>query len=136
MQHPSNRLVCLDFEPVSRRPLETTELHSAHIDYLGVVAALRGFCRELATKYEVSIEFRDDNVRKHLPKEVALCLFRMFVRQSAWRGKLGDPKTETSVRVVELSTQASENLSQFLKSWRPNERRLLFATKNGHAMGR
>lgn len=55
----------------------------------------------------------------------------LFVRQSAWRGKLGDPKTETSIRVVELSEQACEHLSQFLKSWRPNERRLLFATKNG-----
>jgi hypothetical protein len=28
------------------------------------------------------------------------------VRQSAWRGKLGDPKTNDSVRVVELSPQA------------------------------
>jgi len=27
----------------------------------------------------------------------------LFVRQSAWRGKLGDPKTEASIRVVELS---------------------------------
>ena len=28
------------------------------------------------------------------------------VRQSAWRGKLGDPKTDESIRVVELSPQA------------------------------
>ena len=55
----------------------------------------------------------------------------LFVRQSAWRGKLGDPKTESSIRVIELSAQACEHLSQFIKSWRPNERRLLFATKNG-----
>ena len=55
----------------------------------------------------------------------------LFVRQSAWRGKLGDPKTESSIRVVELSAQACEHLNRFLKSWRPNERRLLFATKNG-----
>ena len=55
----------------------------------------------------------------------------LFLRQSAWRGKLGDPKTESSIRDVELSAQACEHLSQFIKSWRPNERRLLFATKNG-----
>jgi len=55
----------------------------------------------------------------------------LFVRQSAWRGKLGDPKTEASIRVVELSAQACKHLSQFLKCWRPNDRRLLFATKNG-----
>ncbi len=53
------------------------------------------------------------------------------VRQSAWRGKLGDPKTEQSVRVVELSPQACQHLKTFLKSWHPNEHRLLFATHNG-----
>jgi integrase len=53
------------------------------------------------------------------------------VRQSAWRGKLGDPKTNDSIRVVELSPQACRHLRAFLNSWRPNERRLLFATRNG-----
>jgi len=53
------------------------------------------------------------------------------VRQSAWRGKLGDPKTDDSIRVVELSPQACAHLRTFLKSWHPNERRLLFATCNG-----
>ena len=53
------------------------------------------------------------------------------VRQSAWRGKLGDPKTDDSIRVVELSPQACVHLRTFLKSWHPNARRLLFATRNG-----
>jgi integrase len=53
------------------------------------------------------------------------------VRQSAWRGKLGDPKTNESIRVVELSPQACAHLGKFLASWRPNEWRLLFATRNG-----
>jgi integrase len=53
------------------------------------------------------------------------------VRQSAWRGKLGDPKTDDSTRVVELSPQACAHLRTFLKSWHPNERRLLFASRNG-----
>jgi integrase len=53
------------------------------------------------------------------------------VRQSAWRGKLGDPKTDQSIRVVELSPQACGHLSNFIESWHPNERRLLFATRNG-----
>jgi len=33
--------------------------------------------------------------------------------------------------VVELSPQACEHLSNFLESWHPNQRRLLFATRNG-----
>jgi integrase len=53
------------------------------------------------------------------------------VRQGAWRGKLGDPKTDESIRVVELSRQACGHLSKFLESWHPNQRRLLFATRSG-----
>jgi integrase len=53
------------------------------------------------------------------------------VQQSAWRGKLGEPKTNDSIRVVELSPQACSRLKTFLESWYPNEHRLLFATRNG-----
>jgi integrase len=53
------------------------------------------------------------------------------VRRSAWHGKLGDPKTDDSIRVVELSPQACAHLKRFLASWRPNELRLLFATRKG-----
>jgi integrase len=53
------------------------------------------------------------------------------VHQSAWRGKLGAPKTADSIRVVELSPRACAHLRNFLVSWKPNDRRLLFATRNG-----
>lgn len=55
----------------------------------------------------------------------------LVVRQSAWRGKIGSPKTAKSVRVLDLSDQCVAHLTAFLKSWRPNPERLLFATKNG-----
>ena len=55
----------------------------------------------------------------------------LIVRQSAWRGKLGSPKTAKSVRVVDLSSECVANLVTFLKFWRPNTLRLLFATRNG-----
>jgi hypothetical protein len=53
------------------------------------------------------------------------------VRQSAWRGTLGDPKTADSIRVVELSPQACVHLAKYLVRWQPNDQRLLFATRNG-----
>jgi len=53
------------------------------------------------------------------------------IRQSAWRGKLGDPKNDESIRVVELSPQACAHLEVFLRSWHPNPSRLLFATRSG-----
>lgn len=55
----------------------------------------------------------------------------LVVRRSAWRGKLGLPKTWKSTRAIELSQQAIEQLQAHLRSWHPNLNRLLFATKNG-----
>jgi integrase len=55
----------------------------------------------------------------------------LIVQQSAWRGKLGDPKNSDSVRVINLSVDCVEQLRTFLKSWCPNQNRLLFATRNG-----
>jgi PAS domain S-box-containing protein len=53
------------------------QLHSSQLDYLGVVAAIRGFCSELSRQHQVSIEFTDGNIPKHLPKDISLCLFRI-----------------------------------------------------------
>jgi PAS domain S-box-containing protein len=53
------------------------QLHSSKLDYLGIVAAIRGFCNEFSKQHEVNIQFRDSNVPTHLPKDVSLCLFRV-----------------------------------------------------------
>ena len=53
------------------------QLHSSTLDYLGVVAAIRAFCNEFSKQHQVSIEFTDRNVPKHLPKDISLCLFRI-----------------------------------------------------------
>ena len=55
----------------------------------------------------------------------------LMVCQSAWRGKLVSPKTYSSIRAINLSQQCIEHLRNFLQHWRPNENRLLFATRNG-----
>jgi PAS domain S-box-containing protein len=53
------------------------QLHSATLDYLGVVAAVRAFCNEVSRQHQASIQFTDSNVPKHLPKDISLCLFRV-----------------------------------------------------------
>src|SRR5215469_3533175 len=53
------------------------QLHSSKLDYLGIVAAIRAFCKEYAKQHQVSINFTDEDVPKHLPKDVSLCLFRV-----------------------------------------------------------
>ncbi len=53
------------------------QLHSSTLDYLGVVAAIRAFCGEVSKQHQVSVEFTERNVPKHLPKDISLCLFRI-----------------------------------------------------------
>ena len=53
------------------------ELHSSRLDYLGIVAAIRGFCYEFSKQHEISVQFTDRDVPADLPREVSLCLFRV-----------------------------------------------------------
>ena len=53
------------------------QLHSSKLEYLGVVAAIRGFCSEFSKQHEVNIEFKDLNVPHDLHKDISLCLFRV-----------------------------------------------------------
>jgi len=53
------------------------QLHSSKLDYLGITAALRGVCEECSKQHEVKIEFKERSVPNHLPRDIALCLFRV-----------------------------------------------------------
>jgi integrase len=55
----------------------------------------------------------------------------VYVRQSAWRGKIQSPKTENAVRSFALSGELLAHLAAYCRALRPNERGLLFATRNG-----
>ncbi len=54
------------------------ELHSSSLQLLGVVAAMRGFCKELSGKRKVEIEFSHEDVPRTVPPEISLCLFRVL----------------------------------------------------------
>jgi integrase len=56
---------------------------------------------------------------------------QVTVNQSAWRGRISDPKTANGIRCFSLSRQLTLHLSNFLLRWRPNDNRLLFASRNG-----
>ena len=53
------------------------ELHPAKLEQLGLVAAMRGFCKELAMAHELAIEFADRSVPRTVPEDTALCLYRI-----------------------------------------------------------
>ena len=54
------------------------ELHPPRLLYLGVVAAMRGFCEELSRQKSAEIHFRYENVPGKVPPDVSLCLFRVL----------------------------------------------------------
>ena len=53
-------------------------LHSSKLEYLGITAAARSFCRELSDLQKIHTDFVDEGVPRDLPKEIALCLFRIL----------------------------------------------------------
>jgi PAS domain S-box-containing protein len=53
-------------------------LHSSKLEYLGIGVAAGSFCKELSEQQQVEIEFSQAGIPHGLPKEIALCLFRVL----------------------------------------------------------
>ncbi len=53
-------------------------LHPAKLELLGLEAAAAGFCRELSTRHGVTIDVHFENIPETLPREIALCLYRVL----------------------------------------------------------
>lgn len=74
-------------------------LHSSKLEFLGLVAAVAGFCREFSNRQNVVIDFHSENIPKALPKEISLCLFRVL--QEALQNSLkhsGERRFEVSLK--------------------------------------
>lgn len=56
----------------------------------------------------------------------------IFVRRSAWYSHLISPKSSRSVATVPMPEPLAEMLTNYLASWRPNEKRLLFSNRRGN----
>jgi PAS domain S-box-containing protein len=54
------------------------ELHSAKLQYLGIAAAMRGFCREFGEQQKVEIDFEVHDLPGPLSADISLCLFRVL----------------------------------------------------------
>jgi len=53
------------------------ELHSSKLEYLGVVKGLQGWCREVAQRQKLKIDFASE-VSSDLPQEIGICFFRVL----------------------------------------------------------
>lgn len=53
------------------------QLHPAKLEQLGLVAAVRGLCKELSQNHALPIEFKYHEIPQRLPEDTALCLYRI-----------------------------------------------------------
>jgi signal transduction histidine kinase len=54
------------------------ELHSAKLEYLGIVGAARNLCKEFGERQKVEIDFQSHDIPAALPPELSLSLFRVL----------------------------------------------------------
>jgi PAS domain S-box-containing protein len=54
------------------------ELHSSRLQYLGLAAALKGFCQEFSEQQKVEVDFKTWDLPTPLSPEISLCFFRVL----------------------------------------------------------
>ena len=54
------------------------EMHSSKLEYLGIAAAMKSFCREFGEKQKVEVDFKTHDLPAPLPRDISLCLFRVL----------------------------------------------------------
>jgi PAS domain S-box-containing protein len=54
------------------------ELHSSKLELIGLVPAMKGFCREFGAKHKVEIDFDHGGVQSIPSRDISLCLFRVM----------------------------------------------------------
>jgi PAS domain S-box-containing protein len=54
------------------------ELHSSKLQYLGLAAALKGFCQEFSEQQKVEVAFKTHDLPAPLPPDISLCFFRVL----------------------------------------------------------
>ena len=87
------------------------QLHSSKLEHVGLVPALRGLCEELSAKFEIQVDFTESGVACEIPKDVALCLFRIaqetlgnvvkHSRAKHAKAELCSENDEISLRIVD-----------------------------------
>jgi PAS domain S-box-containing protein len=66
-----NREIVSDMHALSH------QLHSSRLEHVGLAPALLGLCSEISSKYKISVDFSERGDFSDVPKNVALCLFRV-----------------------------------------------------------
>ena len=79
------------------------QLHSTRLEHVGLELALGALCKEMSSKYRIEIEFTQLGVSSEIPKDVALCLFR--IAQEA----LGNVVKHSHVKQAQAELRGADN---------------------------
>jgi PAS domain S-box-containing protein len=87
------------------------QLHSSKLEHVGLASALKGLCEEMSSRFKIKIEFTERAISCEIPKDVALCLFRIsqealgnvvkHSRAEQARAELCDEDNEIRLRIVD-----------------------------------
>jgi signal transduction histidine kinase len=54
------------------------ELHSSKLEYRGIAAAMKDFCKEFGEQQKVEIDLKTHDLPNPLPPDISLCLYRVL----------------------------------------------------------
>jgi PAS domain S-box-containing protein len=87
------------------------ELHSSKLEYVGVAAGIKSWCKEFAARHRIEIHFKNE-VTSVLPFEVGLCLFRVL--QEALHNSVKHSGADRiDVRLAEQTNEVLLTISDF-----------------------
>ena len=79
------------------------QLHSSKLEHVGLVPALHGLCKEFSEKYKIEIHFSESEGPIDVPKDVALCMFRVA------QESLGNIVKHSGAREAQVQFSANAN---------------------------
>jgi PAS domain S-box-containing protein len=88
------------------------ELHSAKLEYLGIVSAMRGFCQEFAKQTKVKVDFKSHDLPSPLPPDTSLCLFRVL-QEALHNSVKHSGMKQVEVKLWETSDEVHLTVSDF-----------------------
>jgi signal transduction histidine kinase len=79
-------------------------LHPSRLDHLGLTAALRGLCQEIARDKSLTVHFHDYRIPPRLPPQISLCVYR--IAQEALQNVVRHAHAKSAV--IELTASSGE----------------------------
>lgn len=103
-------------------------LHSSKLEYLGIVAAAKSFCKEFSEQQKLDIDFTYSKIPLTLPPDISLCLFRVLQEALQNAAKYSGTR-RFEARLCSISGEIELTIRDFGRGFDPQ------AAMNGRGLG-